>query len=161
MLQISYSQFYDVVAGCVRTLSGKCRPLTDERALSYETTVAKLAAASVFAPRFTDSTRSKIVPFDDPDGYPILLRDFARREDFGGALIHGGTWPEDSLQVVLLECSLCGKAVLIDGLHRTTQAIRSMALNTPAQAYVLSGLHWPAGTPDMNIVCECLNPTRR
>jgi hypothetical protein len=159
--QISYDEFRRTALACVRTLSRDSRPLRDESASAYRAAVGDLLDLPLFAPRFLGSDRRGLVEWNDPTAVPILLRDFAARPELVDPLLRGRATVPPSIQLVLLSCSTCGNKVVIDGFHRCVCLARNRARDVLADVFELSGPAWPRDTPDINVVCSCLNPSRR
>jgi hypothetical protein len=159
--QIPYNEFLSVVRSCVRTMSGRYRPLRDEHVEAYSTPFGDLLGPELFAPRFMGHDGYTLVEWDDSSARPVALTDFVGRSDFLEPLLKGWSGAIASAQLVLLACTTCGNKVLIDGFHRAAKLCRDQRYKVTVDVFELAGAAWPTNTPDISVICSCLNPSRR
>lgn len=157
---VLFAEWVEVVQRCVRTLSGRYGPLRDGRAENYRVAFGELASARLFAPRFVGANGLE-VRYDDASARPITLADFVQRPDLVEPLLHGRSGVFESAQLVLQTCTTCSNTVVIDGFHRAAHLCHDNRRGFIVDVFELVGPAWPADMPDMNVVCRCVNPSRR
>lgn len=148
-----------------RTISGMYKPLEGGEVCEYVCTAADFLSADTYLVRFTNPDGSSLVPYNDPDATPILIRDFVSKPAFVQPILQNwdglGRGNVVSADLLVQRCSSCDRRIVIDGVHRVVWV--GVRGNPSAEFRVseLSGSRWPSDMPDMNMVCNCLRQERR
>lgn len=163
--EISLDDFERIIetSGC-RTISvsRRYRPRAKARAVTYTCTLQDFLNAPTYLCRFLDRSEGHVVPYDTPDARPILLRDFVLRWDLTEEMLTRwqrlgrGVTAVSSADLLVFTCSVCQRSLIVDGNHRIVLLAASRRYDAIVSVSELEGAQWPAGMPDMSVICSCL-----
>lgn len=157
--EISEEEWTRVANARATTLSRSYRPASDLRACVYDCPAEDFLSEKTYLVRFTDSTRKRLVNYDDPCAQPITIDDFSKNPVFVETLLNG--WyrselgPISHADLVTMHCTGCGRRIVIDGVHHIVWIARHNRGSASIEVTEMSGRDWPRDMPDMNVVCAC------
>lgn len=150
--------------GC-RTISGWYKPVEGGEVCEYVCIAADFLSADTYLVKFTNPNGSFLVPYNNSDATPILIRDFVRKPVFVQPILQ--VWDDLGRGTIALadllvqHCCSCDRRIVIDGVHRVVWVGARGDSSEEFRVTELSGSRWPSDMPDMNVVCSCLRQGRR
>lgn len=158
---ITYAEFRHEACSKARTQSRLARPSVAEQAYAFTSTVGEFVAKPTYPVWFVSSADGHPVGFDDPLAQPICYSALLERPDLVASFLAG--WPSPELgppwraELITLYCTACDRCVVLDGNHRLLWLAANNQAAAPLLVIELAGSGWPAGTPDLNVICACMS----
>lgn len=164
--RISYNDFLCAVERehC-GTLSRNYRPAAGELAWVAECSLDGFLELETFPVWYIlPGGEGRFEHWNAPTSRRIRFKDALERDDFRSECSrdrHPEVPSTSVTKVIVLHCTSCNHAAVIDGNHRLTQlALGLNPQNADRRVEVtgLSGSQWTESVPDMNKICACLAP---
>jgi len=158
-MRVSYERFLSVAKAHASTLSRAARPLIGEAACTYNSTFRQLVSGDVYPVWYVDAARTRLLPYNDREAQPIRIVELAGLQNLIQDKLSSWYKPElgpiREASFITLFCTGCERRVIIDGVHRALWVATHDGQEVPVRVTELSGAQWPAGTPDLNVICVC------
>lgn len=126
-------------------------------------TVAELLALPVHLMSYLLDNRMSTTHWDRTGSRRVLFRDALDHRDFADESPidqHPDVPTQSPAKLLILHCTQCNDAALIDGNHRLARLALGIVggAMSPVMLTRASGTDWTLDTPDMNRICRCLAP---